>query len=172
MDAILMKNWGKERAPTKEYESKYNAFRTRSKFKEEMLSLAERYPPEAQTDEHEGPKHQLPDGAWYEVNWWKDEMHPIDAYLNERKYHQWHEDFLRPLAIGKSNHPNNGFGKQPNFQGEEIRHPEDFPPDEIQDETLRSKIVESPPKFPVTNALFRTIREYCEDEEIKDFDRL
>ena len=32
--------------------------------------------------------------------------------------------------------------------------------------------MESPPKFPVTNALFRTIREYCEDEEIKDFDRL
>ena len=102
MDAILMKNWGKERAATKEYESKYNAFRARTKFKEEMLSLVERYPPEAQTDEHQGPKHQLPDGAWYEVNWWKDEMHPIDAYLKPEKYEQWHEDFLTPLSIGKS----------------------------------------------------------------------
>ena len=37
MDAILMKNWGKERAATKEYESKFNAFRARTKFKEEML---------------------------------------------------------------------------------------------------------------------------------------
>ena len=29
-------------------------------------------------------------------------MHPIDAYLKPEKYEQWHEDFLKPLSIGKS----------------------------------------------------------------------
>ena len=171
MDAIFMKNWGKERAVLKETESKFNAFRARTKFKEELLSLAELFPPGLQTDEHQGPKHQLPDGAWFEVNWWKDEMHPIDAYLKPEKYEQWHTEFVRPLFTGKSTKQMH-HARQPNFEGVEIVPPEHYPPISIQDETLRSKIVESPPKFPVTNALFRTIREYCEDEEIKDFDRL
>ena len=43
----------------------------------------------------------------------------------------------------------------------------------IKKETLRNKMVEgAKPKFPVTDVLFKTMREYCEEEEITEFDRL
>jgi hypothetical protein len=28
------------------------------------------------------------------------------------------------------------------------------------------------PKYPITDTLFKTMRDYCEDEEIKEFDKL
>ena len=33
-------------------------------------------------------------------------------------------------------------------------------------------VTESEPKFPLTDQIIKTMREYAEDEEIKEFDRL
>ena len=61
---------------------------------------------------------------------------------------------------------------KPNTKG--MDPAERLPQREIMEETLRQKKVDDDAvaKYPITNALFKTIRQFCEDEEIKEFDQL
>ena len=52
-------------------------------------------------------------------------------------------------------------------------HQNSYPPREIANQTLRNKTVESSvEKYPLTDQIIQTMRKYCEDEEIKEFDQL
>ena len=99
-------------------------------------------------------------------------MHPIMCYLDQSVYSRYFEDVIIPLFTGQSKRQDNP-QPQRNIFGELIR-PTMRPQRDNIDETLRSKKVDEDAgnKFPITNKLFKTIREFCEDEEIKEFDQL
>ena len=101
-------------------------------------------------------------------------MHPIKCYLEQSYYSLYFDDIIEPIFVGKSRHKKQ-YGREPaNIFTEPIQKPPNRPQREIMEETLRQKKVDDDAvaKYPITNALFKTIRQFCEDEEIKEFDQL
>lgn len=95
-------------------------------------------------------------------------MHPINAYLDKSYYEKIYDDTIKALVLGKRH---GSTSNQQNFDKEMIQPV--LPPKQIRTETLFNKTVENASeKFPITNTLFRTMREYSEDEEIKEYEKL
>ena len=94
------------------------------------------------------------------------DMHPIYLYTDKRAYSDLFPEVIRPVFCGIQKN------SRVHFDGTLIK-PKKVPKGEVMTQNLMNRMVEDmEAKFPLTEYVFKCMRDYAEDEEIRDYAQL